>query len=95
MTLRWTPELNTRGSHTRVAPLTGRTAAVVGATGTRQPLVLQDPLVSARGHLGTGEFLSLPNAPFPCWVEAYGQSWGVQTTFAPKPASLTLGANRL
>ena len=90
--------VDTRAEHpvatTRVAPLTGRTAAVVGATGdTAARLFCKTRSCQLGGHLGTREFLSLPECPISLLGRGLRTKLGVQTTFAPrKPASLTLGS---
>ena len=76
-----------------VAPLTGRTETVVGATGDMAACSFCKACSCQLGsHLGTHEFLSLPERPIPLLGRDLLTKLGVQITFVPrKPASLTLG----
>ena len=90
--------VDTRADHsvvTRpVAPLTGRTATSVRATGDRTAC----SFCKARsclpgGHLVTHEFLYLREYPIPLLRRDLLTKLGVQITFAPRePTSLTLGS---
>ena len=76
-----------------VAPLTGRTETVVGTTGDMAACSFCKACSYQLGsHLGTHEFLSLPERPIPLLGRDLLTKLGVQITFVPrKPASLTLG----
>ena len=90
--------VDTRAEHsvvtTPVAPLTGGTATIVGATGD----MAARSFCKARscqlgGHLVTHEFLYLPECPIPLLGRDLLTKLGAQITFAPgKPVSLTLGS---
>ena len=90
--------VDTRAEHsvvtTPVGPLTGQTATVVGATGATAALSFcKAHLSQLGGHLGTHEFLSLPECPIPLLGRDLLTKLGVQITFAPRRlTSLTLGS---
>ena len=90
--------VDTRAEHsvvtTPVAPLTGGTATIVGATGD----MAARSFCKARscqlgGHLVTHEFLYFLECPIPLLGRDLLTKMGAQITFAPrKPVSLTLGS---
>ena len=68
--------VDTRAEHsvvtTPVAPFTGQTATVVGATGAMAALSFcKAHSCQLGGHLGTHEFLSLLECPIPLLGETY------------------------
>ena len=62
---------------TPVDPLTGRTATIVGAIlDMAARSFCKAHLCQLGGHLVIHNFFTYWDAPFPCWVETYRQSWG-------------------
>ena len=81
-------------STTPVAPLTGRTATIVGATWDMAPRSFCKACSCQLGsHLVVHEFLYLLGCPIPLLGRDLLTELEAQTTFAPgKSASLTLGS---
>ena len=79
---------------TPVAPLPGRTATTVGATGNRPARSFcKAHSCQPGGHLVTHGFLYLLECPIPLLRRDLLTKLGVQITFAPRePTSLTLGS---
>ena len=76
---------------TPVAPHTGQTATITGATGDIAACS-RAHLYHLGGHLVTHEFLCLPECPIPQLDRDLLTKLGAQITFVPrKPDSLTLG----
>ena len=90
--------VDTRTEHsvviTPVAPLTGRIATIVGATGDIAACSFcKTHLCQLGSHLVTHEFLYLPECPIPLLGRDLLTKLRTEITFAPrKPASLTLGS---
>ena len=82
---------------TPVAPLTGQTAATVGAAGDMAGCSFcKVRLCQLGGLLVAHEFLYLTQCPIPVLGRDLLTKLGAQITFAPrKPASLTWGASWL
>ena len=79
---------------TPVAPLIGRTATIVGATGDMAAhSFFKAHSCQVGGHLVTHKFLYLPECPILLLGRGLLTKLGAQITFAPgKPVSLTLGS---
>ena len=79
---------------TPVAPLTGRTPTIVGATDDMAARSFcKARLCQLGGHLVTPDFLYQQECPIPLLDRDLLTKLGAQITFAPgKPASLTLGS---
>ena len=93
MILWWIPEANIPLT-TPVAPFTGWTASIVGATGDMATCSFcKAHSCQLGGHLVTHEFLYLPECPIPLLGRDLLTKLGAQITFAPrKPVSLALGS---
>ena len=93
MILWWIPEANIPLT-TPVAPFTGWTAIIVGATGDMATCSFcKAHSCQLGGHLVTHEFLYLPECPIPLLGRDLLTKLGAQITFAPrKPVSLALGS---
>ena len=79
---------------TPVAPLTGRTAPIVGATGDMAAhSFFKAHSCQVGGHLVTHEFLYLPECPILLLGRGLLTKLGAQISFNPrKPVGLTLGS---
>ena len=70
---------------TAVAPRTGQTATITGATGDMAACSFcKVHLCQLGGHLVTHEFLCLAECPIPNWIETYSQSWRHKSPLSPE-----------